>query len=125
MNDDIRLGVESIDTKHDEFITILSKIKTCKSKDFLPLFLDMIEHTKKHFSMEEEIMNTTNFYDKKEHFDEHETMLNEMLYFYEKAKKMPLFGKSYINDYAYEKFKRHVLNVDSQLTMFLKKKGNL
>ena len=41
MNDDIRLGVESIDTKHDEFITILSKIKTCKSKDFLPLFLDM------------------------------------------------------------------------------------
>lgn len=120
MNDDIRLGVESIDTKHDEFITLLSKIKTCESKDFLPLFSDIIEHTKKHFSMEEEIMNTTNFYDKKEHFAEHETMLNEMLYFYEKAKKMPLLGKSYINDYAYEKFKRHVLNVDSQLTMFLK-----
>lgn len=33
---------------------------------------------------------------------------------------MKMFGRSYINDYTYEKFKRHVTNIDSQLAMFIK-----
>lgn len=118
--DELRLNIESIDTKHDEFLTILSKIRSCTSNEFLELFEEMITHTKEHFAYEEEIMNQKDFYAKEEHFEEHKNLLGEMEYFYEKAKKMPLFGKSYINEYAYEKFKRHILNIDSQLAMFLK-----
>lgn len=86
----------------------------------MELFSQMIEHTKSHFKTEEEIMKKYDFYDKDEHFNEHNNLLSEMIYFYEKARKMPLFGKSYINEYAYDKFKRHILNIDSQLAMFIK-----
>ena len=67
-------------------------------------------------------MTHFNFYGKQEHMDEHINLLNEMQYFYQKAQKIPLFGKSYINDYAYEKFKRHIINIDIRLAMFLKEK---
>lgn len=120
MNDNLDLGIVSMDEKHHQFLTLLENMKTCPSNQFLPLFEEMITHTKEHFAFEENIMNENNFYDKKEHFDEHTNLLGEMEYFYDKAKKIPAFGKSYINEYAYEKFKRHVINIDSQLAMFLK-----
>ena len=123
MKDDLRLNITVMDATHDEFLDILSQMKSCQSADFMTLFEDMIEHTKEHFAFEEDIMDKYNFNDKKEHFDEHINILGEMEYFYNKAKKIPQFGKSYINDYAFEKFKRHVLNVDSQLAMFIKDKN--
>jgi len=123
MDDELTLNIEAMDTRHDEFLVLLDEIKSAKDSEFLELFSNMIAHTKEHFAFEEEIMNKHNFYDKAEHFGEHENLLNEMHYFYEKAKKMKMFGRSYINDYAYEKFKRHVTNVDSQLAMFIKEKN--
>jgi hemerythrin-like metal-binding protein len=109
-----------MDEKHDEFLNLLAKIKISQNSEFIPLFEEMIEHTKEHFAFEEEIMNKHNFYGIQEHLDEHANLLGEMEYFYNKAKKLPPFGKSYINDYAYDKFKRHIINIDSQLAMFLK-----
>jgi len=120
MQNDLRLNISAMDTLHDEFLDTLSKMKSCQESAFMPLFEELIEHTKKHFDFEENIMEEHHFYDKKEHFDEHKNLLGEMEYFYEKAKKFPQFGKSYIHDYAYEKFKRHVINIDSQLAMFIK-----
>lgn len=123
MQDDLRLNISVMDATHDEFLGILSKMTSCSDADFMPLFEEMIEHTKEHFAYEEDIMSKYDFYDKKEHFDEHINLLGEMEYFYDKAKKIRQFGKSYINDYAYEKFKRHVVNIDSQLAMFIKDKN--
>lgn len=123
MSNDLHLNIAVMDATHDEFLDILCKMNSCHDADFMSLFKEMIEHTKKHFAFEEEIMNKYDFYDKKEHFDEHINLLGEMEYFYNKAKKIPQFGKSYINDYAYEKFKRHVINIDSQLAMFIKERN--
>lgn len=120
MLNDLRLNISVMDDTHAEFLELLSTIKSCEKEQFMPLFAKMIEHTKEHFAYEEAMMNEYKFNDKKVHFDEHENLLGEMNYFYEKSKKVPSFGKSYINDYAFEKFKRHILNVDSQLAMFLK-----
>lgn len=120
MGDNLDLNIKVMDTMHHEFLALLSEIKSCKSSEFMALFENMIEHTKDHFNVEEEIMSVHDFYDKKEHFDEHIVLLEEMQYFFEKSKKIPAFGKSYIDQYAYEKFKRHVLNIDSQLAMFIK-----
>lgn len=120
MNDNLRLNIKSMDEKHNEFLTILSKIQSCSQDEFMPMFEEMIEHTKEHFSYEESIMSKHNFYAKGEHFEEHANLLGEMEYFYDKAKKIPAFGKSYINNYAYEKFQRHIINIDSKLAMFLK-----
>lgn len=120
MSDNLHLNIDIMDEKHDEFLNLLAKIKTCQNSDFMPLFEEMIEHTKEHFAFEEGIMTEHSFYGKQEHLDEHVNLLGEMEYFYNKAKKLPPFGKSYINEYAYDKFKRHIINIDSQLAMFLK-----
>lgn len=120
MNDNLHLNIKVMDETHDAFLELLSKIKSCSNSEFMPLFEEMIEHTKEHFAYEEEMMHRLNFYARQEHLDEHVNLLGEMIYFYEKAKKLPAFGKSYINEYAYEKFKRHIINIDSQLAMFLK-----
>jgi len=120
VGDNLDLDINIIDTIHHEFLTLLTEIKECKNSEFLPLFENMIEHTKNHFSVEEEIMDTHDFNNKQEHLDEHALLLNEMQYFFEKSKKIPSFGKSYINQYAYDKFKHHVLGMDSQLALYIK-----
>lgn len=120
MSDSLHLNIESMDATHDAFLALLAKIQSCSESQFMPLFEEMIAHTQEHFAYEEEIMNQHNFYAKQEHLDEHANLLGEMQYFYNKAKKIPAFGKSYIHEYAYDKFKRHIINIDSQLAMFLK-----
>ena len=123
MQENLQLNIPDMDKMHDEFLDLLSKIQSCSDAEFLQLFEEMITHTKEHFSFEEAIMTEYDFYGKQEHLDEHTNLLNEMIYFYEKARKFPVFGKSYINDYAYDKFKRHIINIDSQLAMFLKEQN--
>ena len=120
MQENLQLGIEGMDEMHHDFLDLLGKIQSCNDHEFLALFEKMLTHTKEHFAFEESIMNQHDFYGKHEHLDEHQNLMNEMQYFYQKAKKIPAFGKSYINDYAYEKFKRHIINIDSQLAMFLK-----
>ncbi|WP_345991787.1 hemerythrin family protein [Sulfurimonas sp. HSL-1716] len=123
MNEDLHVNIPLMDEKHEEFLTLLSNIRSCEKNEFLPLFKEMIEHTKEHFAFEEELMKKYEFYAKGEHLDEHKNLLGEMEYFYEKAQKLPVFGKSYIDDYAYDKFRRHIINIDSQLAMFFKERG--
>ena len=120
MTEDLSLGVGEMDRTHDDFLVLLDAAKTAKGAQFLDGFSRLIEHTESHFAMEEELMRSRCFYAMQEHLYEHENLLNEMRYFYEKAKKLPAFGRSYIDDYAFEKFRRHIINIDSQLAMFLK-----
>lgn len=123
MHNNLQLNIPEMDKNHQEFLDLLEKIQTCEDQKFLALFEEMIKHTKEHFAFEESVMDQHDFYGKHEHMDEHANLLNEMQYFYQKAKKIPAFGKSYINDYAYEKFRRHIINIDSQLAMFLKEQN--
>lgn len=120
MSENLDLDIKVMDTIHHEYLALLEEIKTCKSNEFMTLFEHMLEHTKDHFKVEEEIMQVHDFYDKQEHINEHIALLEEMQYFYDKSKKIPSFGKSYINQYAYDKFKHHVLSIDSKLAMFIK-----
>jgi hemerythrin len=120
VNEDLTLGVAEMDETHAEFLTLLESVKQSAGSDFLFSFEALIEHTETHFSQEEEMMRSHHYYGLPEHENEHETLLDEMRYFFAKAKKLPPLGRSYIDDYAFEKFHRHVINIDSQLAMFLK-----
>lgn len=118
---DLSLSFKKMDSKHIEFIELLDIVKSSSKDDFLKNFEKLIEHTREHFEYEENLMREKNFYGFSEHKEEHTNLLNEMEYFYNKTKKGLIpFGKSYINDYAFDKFKRHVVNIDSQLANFLK-----
>lgn len=125
MNDALSLGIDAMDEKHDGFLEILTFMKKSPKGDFLTLFKEMILHTKEHFDFEERLMREHNFHGLQEHLQEHQKLLNEMSYFYEKSKKMSLMGEVYINEYAYERFQWHVTHIDAQLAMFLKEKNLL
>ncbi len=123
MTEELSLAIDTMDEKHEDFLDILSHMKVTPQGDFLNLFQEMITQTKEHFEFEEHLMRQHHFYGLQEHLHEHENLLGEMEHFYEKSKKMPQFGQSYIHEYAYERFKRHITNIDSQLAMFLKEKA--
>jgi hemerythrin len=120
MTDDLALGIDAMDETHTDFVQQLEKTKALSGTAFVEGFEALIAHTEAHFAMEEALMRTHDFYAMQEHLDEHETLLGEMRYFYDKARRVPAFGRAYIDDYAFEKFRRHVINIDSQLAMFLK-----
>ncbi len=114
------LNIDDMDKTHDEFWELLYEIKKSEKEEFLTRFEKIIIHTREHFAFEEALMREKGYYGLQEHLDEHATLLAEMEYFYEKSKLLLPFGYSYIYDYADEKFKRHIMNIDSQLAMFLK-----
>jgi len=116
----LTLGIAAMDETHAQFLQQLEAVKKMNGEPFLEGFSALIGHTETHFAMEEELMRCHGFYGMQEHLDEHTTLLNEMRYFFARAQKLPAFGRSYIDDYAYEKFRRHIINIDSQLAMFLK-----
>ena len=118
--EELSLGIETMDTTHREFLQLLDTVRRARGDAFLQGFAALIEHTEQHFAMEEAWMERTSYYGYREHRDEHENLLNEMRYFFDKARRLPAFGRSYIDDYAFEKFRRHIINIDSQFAMFLK-----
>jgi hemerythrin-like metal-binding protein len=120
VTEELTLGIDGMDMIHAQFITLFERVKQSSGTDFIAAFEALIEHTDEHFSQEEAIMRACDYYGTEEHMNEHRVLLDEMRYFFAKAKKLPPFGRSYIDDYAMEKFRRHVVNIDSQLAMFLK-----
>ena len=120
MTDNLTLNVAAMDETHADFLQLLDAAKAAQGSAFLDAFSALIGHTESHFAMEEELMRAHAFHAMQEHLDEHENLLGEMRFFFDKAAKIPAFGRSYIDDYAYEKFRRHIINIDSQLAMFLK-----
>ena len=114
------LGVEALDQIHAEFSDILIQTQRASAPEFLTYFSKLIEHSKAHFAFEESLMREHNFYGLNEHIKEHQKLLDEMEYFYKKAQKIKAFGRSYIDDYAFESFHKHVVTIDAQLAMFLK-----
>lgn len=120
MTSEHEIGIGEIDTMHDDLFQQIDTLKKLDGRAFVDGFKALITHTESHFAMEEELMRSYRFYALQEHLDEHRHLLNEMRYFYNKAERMPHFGRAYIDDYAFDKFKRHIVNLDSQLAMFLK-----
>jgi hemerythrin-like metal-binding protein len=114
--DTLKVGVESIDRRHEEFWELYEVLKTSSNADFTSLFEAVIQHTQKHFAEEEADMDTIEYANKSEHEQEHKKALEEMNYFSEKAKSGKLmFAKAYVNERLLDWFSQHLLNMDSDL----------
>lgn len=120
MSKKLHLNIKDLDHKHNEFLELLNAMKVANKSQFFILFEAMIAQTKEHFYLEESLMKAHNFDAFEQHREAHQDILKEMLFFYEKGKKLPSFGRSYINEYAFDKFKQHTITVDSQFAHYLK-----
>lgn len=111
--DNLKVGVESIDARHEEFYELFENLKNASDSQFLTKFKSIIDHTINHFAEEEEGLEYPN---RSEHRTEHIKALEEMGYFYEKAKKgKTVFARAYVKEQLGEWFRQHLLNMDSDL----------
>lgn len=112
----LKVGVDSIDQRHTEFWALYEGLKAASSTDFLGAFEALILHTQSHFIEEEDEMALLDYPNNAEHKHEHQKALDEMNYFFEKAKsKRMVFAKAYVNDRLGDWFRNHLLNMDSDL----------
>jgi hemerythrin-like metal-binding protein len=114
--DALKVGVDSIDKRHEEFYDLYETLKHASDSEFLDAFDTVILHTKAHFAEEEADMELIIYPNKTEHKQEHQKALDEMNYFREKVSSGKLmFAKAYVKDRLGDWFRNHLLNMDSDL----------
>jgi len=120
--DTLKVGVDSIDQRHEEFYALFEALKSASDSEFLEAFDAVILHTKGHFAEEEADMEKIVYPNKAEHIQEHKKALEEMNYFREKAVSGRLmFAKAYVKDRLGDWFRNHLLNMDSDLARVINK----
>lgn len=122
--DTLRVGVASIDRRHEEFYALFDQLKTAPDAEFIPRFEAVIDHTRIHFAEEEADMEPIDYPNRAEHKAEHQKALEEMDYFLQKAKAgRMMFAKAYARDRLGDWFRNHLLNMDSDLARVMKHQG--
>jgi hemerythrin len=112
-----KVGLTVIDDRHEGFWRLLEQLKGEKDDAiFVRLFEEMVADTALHFDAEEADMRAISSQNLHEHASEHKKALEEMGYFYAKAKNgMVFFARNYVNDRAENWFRQHLLNMDNDL----------
>lgn len=119
--DALKVGVDSIDQRHEEFYTLYENLKNTPNSEFLAAFDAVILHTQNHFAEEEVDMEDIVYPNEAEHKQEHQKALEEMNYFREKASSGKLmFAKAYVKDRLGDWFRNHLLNMDSDLARVMR-----
>ncbi|HZF69525.1 hemerythrin family protein [Sulfuricurvum sp.] len=114
--DALKVGVDSIDKRHEEFYDLYEILKNAPDSELLAAFDAVILHTQNHFAEEEADMERIVYPNKAEHKQEHQKALDEMKYFREKVSSGKLmFAKAYVKDRLGDWFRNHLLNMDSDL----------
>lgn len=114
--DALKVGVDFIDQRHEEFYDLYETLKSAPDREFLEAFNAVVLHTIGHFSEEEADMECFVYPNKAEHKQEHQKVLDEMNYFREKVSSgKVMFAKAYVQDRLGDWFRNHLLNMDSDL----------
>jgi hemerythrin-like metal-binding protein len=114
--DALKVGVDSIDKRHEEFYELYETLKNAPDSEFSDAFDAVILHTQSHFAEEEADMDLIVYPNKAEHKQEHQKALEEMNYFRGKVSSgKPMFAKAYVKDRLADWFRNHLLNMDSDL----------
>ena len=120
----LRVGVDTIDRRHEEFYDLYQHLKTAPDTEFVTRFEAVIHHTRTHFAEEEADMEGIDYPNSAEHRAEHQKALEEMDYFLQKAKSgRMVFAKAYAAERLGDWFRNHLLNMDSDLARVMKLQG--
>ena len=72
------LGVDSMDSTHQEFIALVNSLGSASDEEFVALFKELLEHTESHFTAENKLMEEVGFPPIQIHMGEHHRVLEEM-----------------------------------------------
>lgn len=117
----IHVGYEPIDQDHEEFLSLLDKLKNASNADFQTLFEELHTHTQKHFEREKQLMQQSAFPAETEHNGEHQRVLGEFKQFKTRVDKgLITFGRAFVTERLPSWFQLHVSTMDSALAAHLK-----
>jgi len=116
-----RLGVDSMDQTHGEFIALINQLAEVERNRFITLFAELVRHTHAHFESEAQLMQWYNFPAIREHTDEHQRVLGELDRFGRKVARGSItLGRDYVQHHLPGWFKLHARTMDSALAAHIK-----
>ena len=77
-SDNFTLGMEVMDTTHQEFVQLLAQVVQASDTELLPLWQALVAHTDDHFAREDRWMIDTGFAANNCHSSQHQTVLKVM-----------------------------------------------
>lgn len=111
-----RLGVDSMDVTHREFMDLVNQLGAADDEQFVILFQQLLEHTEAHFAAENRLMEEVRFPPIRIHMGEHQKVLGEMRRIGEKVEAGSLAtGRAYVREHLPYWFREHAATMDSAL----------
>jgi len=120
MTHDLHLGFDAMDDAHQAFDRLLKQMQAAKDGIDPALFTQMIDDSKAHFAEEERLMLKEQYPQREVHTEDHKQLIDEMESFFRMLGTMPPMARSFIDSYAYDKFRRHTMFYDLDLAKFLR-----
>ncbi|WP_072679557.1 bacteriohemerythrin [Arcobacter sp. LA11] len=118
------LDIDVMDKHHKDFIEIFINLDFKNDETLMKDINSIILQTITHFSDEEELMEKYLYPRVTEHKEEHDKILYELKYFYNKANNP--FGKKLLKSFCKERlpqwFEDHIISMDSDLAQVIKNK---
>jgi len=126
-DDTLRVGNRLIDQEHEmliEYINLLQRaVENNASSGIVEQVVNgMVDYTKTHFFVEEEMMKAYDYPDAQQHLDAHErfrNQVNDLVKTIENGEEVDLVG---VLEFLKEWLTGHILKIDAKLAEFLKEK---
>jgi hemerythrin-like metal-binding protein len=127
-SDEFSVNVEEIDHQHQQMLDIVNKlhaaVEACKEQEVLnELLIELFEHTKFHFSTEDELMKKYAYPGYDQHLHEHNVLLQQLdnLISAVSNGRNPTFRSDY--DVSSDWVLIHIFKSDKSLGSFLNSQG--
>ena len=109
------LGVDSMDSTHQEFIALVNSLGCADDEEFTELYEELLRHTDEHFSAENKLMEEVNFPPIQIHMGEHHRVLEEMRRIRKQVKNGSIAtGRTFVLTIP-QWFREHAATMDSAL----------
>lgn len=117
----VNLGVAEMDHTHQEFVEILEQMQTLNGGEFQQSFIELAEHTERHFGHELELMRESNFPALGEHKADHERILGQLTQFRSRVIQGRVqLAQAFVKEQLPSWFETHLTTMDSALAAHLK-----
>ena len=114
------LGMDEMDGTHIDFIKQVNALAGMGGDELHASFVNLLQHTIRHFEREDELMQACAFPQISEHQHEHRKVLSEMHRFEAQLKLgKSIFARAYIRERLPEWFNLHLATMDSALVWHL------
>lgn len=109
------LGVDSMDSTHQEFIALVNSLGCADDDSFPELFKELLEHTESHFTAENKLMEEVRFPPIQIHMGEHHRVLEQMRVIFSKVENGSIAtGRTFVLSIP-QWFREHAATMDSAL----------